>query len=73
MRQWAIELHPSAVAEAQAAYQWYSARSEATGVAFQAELDRAIEALSHSPFRWPNHFEGTRRYPLRRFPFYIVY
>ena len=40
-----VDLHPEAVAEAQAAAQWYRERSASAAHAFLAELDRAIEKL----------------------------
>jgi plasmid stabilization system protein ParE len=40
-----IDLHPEAVAEAQAAAQWYRERSVSAAHAFLTELDRAIEKL----------------------------
>lgn len=68
-----INIHPEAVAEAQAAYRWYRERSETAAEAFLAELDRAIELISESPLRWPLYLQGTRHFLLRRFPFAVVY
>lgn len=30
-------------------------------------------AVAEAPGRWPQYFEGSRRYVLRRFPFAVVY
>ena len=68
-----IDLHPDAVAEARAAREWYTARSEPVGEAFVAELDVAIESIRESPDRWAAYIHGTRRYLLKRFPYVIVY
>ena len=68
-----VEFHPDAVTESQAAREWYRARNVAAGDAFLAELDHAIEQISHSPQRWPSYLHGTRRYLLHRFPFSVVY
>ena len=68
-----VELHPAAVEEAEAAYAWYRARSLAAAAAFAAELDKAVDSVSESPDRWPAYIQGTRRYLLSRFPFYLVY
>ena len=73
MAQQPVDIHPEAVAEAQAAYRWYRERNEIAAAAFLAELDRAIEVISEGPVRWPTHFHGTRRFLLRRFPFAVVY
>jgi len=68
-----IDVHPEAVAEAQAAAQWYRVRSGSAAGALLAELDRAVERIGESPQMWPRYVQGTRRYLLQRFPFYLVY
>jgi len=73
MAQGLVDLHPEAIAEAQAAYRWYRNRNETAAEAFLAELDRAVELISEGPMRWPTHLHGTRRFLLRRFPFGVVY
>lgn len=73
MAQGLVDLHPEAIAEAQAAYRWYRNRNETAAEAFLAELDRAVEFISEGPMRWPVHIHGTRRFLLRRFPFGVVY
>ena len=64
-----IDVHPEAVAEAQAAAQWYRERSALAADAFLAELDRAVERIAENPEMQPHHTRGTRRYLLQRFPF----
>jgi len=44
-----VDVHPEAVAEAQAAAQWYRERSALAADAFLAELDRAVERIAESP------------------------
>ena len=68
-----VVFHPAAVEEAQAARQWYKARSQSAADSFLAELDRGIEAVSLAPERWPLFVHGTRRYLFHRFPFQLVY
>jgi len=53
-----VVLHPDAVEEAQAAWQWYLERSQ---------------SAAEAPERWPLFVHGTRRFLFRRFPFQIVY
>ena len=67
-----VVFHPAAVEEAQAARQWYKARSQSAADSFLAELDRGIEAVSLAPERWPLFVHGTRRYLFHRFPFQLV-
>jgi toxin ParE1/3/4 len=68
-----IDVHPEAVAEAQAAVQWYREKSPSAADAFLAELDRAAERIAENPGMYPHYVRGTRRYLLQRFPFYLVY
>ena len=68
-----LEFHPDAIAEARAAREWYAKRSPAAADAFMAELDRAVDLILSTPQRWPPYLHGTRRYPLRRFPYSVVY
>jgi len=68
-----IEFHPDAIFEAKSAHEWYATRSEQAAVAFMAELDRAVGAISEGPDRWPSYLHGTRRFLMRRFPFLVVY
>ena len=69
----AVEFHPDAVAEAQAAAEWYRQRSETAADALLVELDRAVVRIADAPSRWPIFLLGTRRFLLRRFPFAVVY
>jgi plasmid stabilization system protein ParE len=66
-----VEVHPEAVLEAQAAYNWYHDRNDTAAEAFLAELDRAVELISESSMRWPIYLHGTRHFLLRRFPFVL--
>ncbi len=68
-----IGFHPEALAEAVAAAAWYRERNPATGAAFQAEIDRAIDCILDAPERNPAHVDDTRRYLLRRFPYAVIY
>lgn len=68
-----ISLHPAAIEEAQAAYQWYYDKEPDIAIAFMAELDQAINKVVQNPSQWSPYLHGTRRYLLRRFPFSIVY
>ena len=66
-------VHPEAIAEARAARESYLARNPEAAEVFMAELDRAIEHIEEAPRRWPPYLAGTRRYFLRRFPFFVVF
>jgi plasmid stabilization system protein ParE len=68
-----VELHPEAVAEAEAAAAWYAARSLRAAAAFAHEVEGAIALIAGSPERGLTYLEGTRRILLKRFPFLIVF
>jgi toxin ParE1/3/4 len=73
MPRYTLEFHPEAVAETQAALQWYRERSESVAKAFLSEIDHAINQIDEAPERWSKYVHGTHRYFLHRFPFSIVY
>lgn len=66
-------IHPEAIAEGRAAREWYQARHAEAAEAFMAELDLAIERIEEAPRQWPPYLANTRRYLLRRFPFFVVF
>jgi plasmid stabilization system protein ParE len=73
MSRFAVEFHPLAADEAEAAERWYRERNEITSGRLQRELDRAIERISEQPEAGSPYLSGTRRVLLRRFPFFVVY
>jgi toxin ParE1/3/4 len=68
-----VEIHPDALAEAEAAIAWYADRSSRAPAAFIEEIDRAIQSILSAPKRWPIFESDFRRVPLFRFPYSIVY
>ncbi|MGH9556939.1 MAG: type II toxin-antitoxin system RelE/ParE family toxin [Terriglobales bacterium] len=69
----AVEVHPQAADEAEAAVRWYRERSETAADALLNELERAVELISKAPDRWSIYIGDTRRFLLHRFPFSIFY
>jgi plasmid stabilization system protein ParE len=67
------QIHPAALAEAQAAVDWYAARSKRAAEAFLNELDHAMQQLSEHPEQFPRFDFGTRRAVLRTFPFLVIF
>jgi len=68
-----INLQPHAEEEARSARRWYTQGNSEAGERFMAELDRAIQAISEFPERWPRYLHDTRRLHLHRFPYWVVY
>jgi len=73
MRTRQVEIHPEALAEAEAAVTWYAERSSRAPAAFIEEIDKAIDSILNAPKRWPVFDEDCRRLPLFRFPYSIMY
>lgn len=68
-----VSLQDEAIAEARAAREWYEVRSVAAAEAFMEELDRIIDRIGEYPEAGAPYLSGTRRYLMRRFPFFVVY
>ena len=73
MTKWQINFHPAALAEAEAARNWYAQRNPFAARAFVTELQGALRSIVDSPKRWPSFTENTRRYVFPRFPFSLIY
>jgi plasmid stabilization system protein ParE len=73
MTSWRISFHPAALAEAEAARDWYADRNPTVARAFVAELQGAVRSIVNSPKRWPFYTENTRRDVFPRFPFNLIY
>lgn len=68
-----VLFHPEAIAEFDAAVDWYATKSEQAADDFVRAVDDAIEVIAVRPLMWAGYLHGTRRYVLRHFPFLIVY
>ena len=68
-----IQIHPEALAEADAAVDWYLARSERAATRFLTKLREAIAVLATQPSRFPVFAHQTRRVLLHRFPYIVVF
>ncbi len=73
MPPFAVEVHPLAADEAEAGERWYRERNETAATRFRRELDRAIGLIAERPEAAPPYVGNTRRFLLRRFPFFVVY
>jgi toxin ParE1/3/4 len=73
MPRFAVEFHPLAADEAEAAERWYRERNEIASSRFQRELDRAVDLISERPITGSPYLVNSKRVLLRRFPFFVVY
>ena len=55
------------------AVQFYENRCVGLGLDFEKEIKAALELIQQSPDRWPIRDDGTHRYLIRRFPYFVVY
>ncbi len=68
-----VQIHPAALAEADAAQEWYAKRSPGAAEAFLTELDNTIERISQHPDSYQLYEFKARRALVRRFPYLIVF
>ena len=68
-----VELLPEASQELTEAFDWYADRSSKAARSFLQEIHQALKAIEKAPRAWPQFEANTRRYLLRRFPYYLVY
>lgn len=73
MPPFAVEVHPLAADEAEAAETWYRERNATAATRFRLELDRAVGLIADRPEAAAPYVGNTRRFLLRRFPFFVVY
>jgi plasmid stabilization system protein ParE len=73
MPPFAVEVHPLAADEGEAAERWYRERNETAATRFRRELDRVVDVIAERPETGSPYLSSTRRVLLRRFPFFIVY
>lgn len=68
-----VEFHPAALAELDAATDWYLSRSTTAAAEFVREIEHAMERIAESPLRYPITRFGRRRFVLLKFPYDLVY
>ncbi len=68
-----VLFHPEAELELDQSIQYYEACRDGLGIDFKNEVSKAISNIIETPFVWPKHKYGTRKFLLRRFPFHIFY
>ena len=69
-----VSTHSSVADELRETAKFYSERADqALGLAFIAEFERALNFLAHNPDLGAIWRGTVRRFPLRRFPYNLVY
>jgi plasmid stabilization system protein ParE len=53
--------------------QWYVERSMQAAQGFEAEFERALEAIAANPHRYPRCDDRHRFFVMKRYPFSVIY
>jgi plasmid stabilization system protein ParE len=59
--------------EVDEAFGWYLTRSTRAASGFLREIERELQLIAASPRIWPQFEAGTRRCPLAKYPYSIIY
>lgn len=65
--------HPDANTEVLAAHDRYFEVRPELAEDFEAELERSRLVIGRAPQTWPVYLNGTQRYLMKRFPFFVVF
>jgi hypothetical protein len=68
-----VEFHPVAEGEFLDAIAFYNRERRELGYEFEAEVNRTIQRILHSPDAWAPLSRRTRRCRTNRFPYGVVY
>jgi plasmid stabilization system protein ParE len=68
-----VVFHEDAAEDYEAAFEWYWERSSLAASKFSIEIIEAIEQIVKAPHTWPIYLYHTRRFPLHRFPYKVIY
>ena len=68
-----VVIQPEAEDDLREAYLWYEARRTGLGDAMMDEADLAFKRIVDAPARPRALHRGSRRFPLRRFPYVVIY
>jgi toxin ParE1/3/4 len=68
-----VEYHPGARLDAVEAQDWYELHEEGLGRRFQAALAAAEAFVRRNPSLGRPHEFGTRKWPLKTFPYTLIY
>ena len=67
------EFHPAAEREFAASAMWYESRVPGLGAQMRDDVRRAVDTLSARPLVGRRLSDDLRSYPLRRFPYKLIY
>jgi toxin ParE1/3/4 len=68
-----VEYHPGARLDAVLAFEWYEMHEAGLGTRFHEELAKAEKFVRRNPLLGHPHKFETRKWPLKVFPYTLVY
>jgi toxin ParE1/3/4 len=68
-----VEFHPEAIAELEAAVEFYEKCVLSLGVDLRKDVEAAVQKIQEAPRRWISYGKQTRRFLLHRFPYLVVF
>jgi toxin ParE1/3/4 len=69
----AVEFHPEATAELEAAIEYYEQCSPGLGVDLRKEVEIAAQKIQSAPLRWMPYSKNTRRFLIQRFSYLVIF
>lgn len=68
-----VELHPEAIVDADAAFNWYADDNLSAAFGFRAELHATLREIGAMPTRFPRYVGSTQRAVMSAYPYAIVF
>lgn len=68
-----VEHHPGVRLDVIKAFEWYETHEAGLGARFQKELAAAEKFVRRNPLLGQPHKFGTRKWPLKVFPYILIY
>jgi toxin ParE1/3/4 len=69
----AIELLAGARRDYDESFDWYAERTESAAIGFQIAVEEALDIIIRNPERCSLARRGCRYYPLKHYPFRIIF
>jgi len=65
--------HPAITYELKDSIKWYDSKSSRTAENFKAEIKKSLFDITVNPFLFQKIYNDYRAYPIKNFPFRIIY
>ena len=68
-----LEFREEAKKDLKIAFSWYEKKQKGLGIKFFLEVEEGVKYLKKNPEAFPQKKNGFRQFPLKNFPFLIIY